>query len=136
MLCIVCVRSRCVAEFMFTAAIVRRASDLLPSCLLECRFSFQCGLLQEQKEYLLQTACWSDVHPGNVLGQPAVVKAFDLAAVPVEEIKAPIRSKFTMLVTRQGPVSGLAAFFDTAFRGSNSHPAETEVCYMICIMMV
>lgn len=84
--------------------------------------------LQEQKEYLLQTACWSDVHPGNVLGQPAVVKSFDLATVPLKEIKAPIRSKFTMLVTRQGPVSGLAAFFDTAFKGSATNPAETEVC--------
>lgn len=67
------------------------------------------------------------MHPGNVLGQPAVVKSFDLAKTPLEEIKAPICSKFTMLVTRQGPVSGLAAFFDTAFKGSEGNPAETEV---------
>lgn len=85
-------------------------------------------MVQEQKEYLLQTACWSDVHPGNVLGQPAVVKSFDLARIPLEDIKAPILSKFTMLVTRQGPVSGLAAFFDTAFKGAEDNPAETEVC--------
>lgn len=69
------------------------------------------------------------MHPGNVLGQPAVVKCFDLARIPLEDVKAPIVSKFTMLVTRQGPVSGLAAFFDTAFKGAEDNPAETEVCF-------
>ena len=33
-----------------------------------------------------------------------------------------------MLVTRQGPVTGLAGFFDTAFKGSKGNPVENEVC--------
>jgi hypothetical protein len=82
---------------------------------------------QEQREYLLHTACWSDVHPGNVLGQTAVIKHMDLVEVSLDEVKAPIISSFSMLVTRQGPVTGLAGFFDTAFKGSTANPVEYEV---------
>ena len=83
---------------------------------------------QEQREYLLHTASWSDVHPGNVLGQTSVIKHMDLCEVGLEEVKAPIASSFSMLVTRQGPVTGLAGFFDTAFKGSKGNPVENEVC--------
>jgi hypothetical protein len=83
---------------------------------------------QEQLEYLLQTACWSDVHPGNLLGQTSVIKPMDLATVSLDEVKAPIKSSFSMLVTRQGPISGLAGFFDTCFKGSQDNPLENEVC--------
>jgi hypothetical protein len=83
---------------------------------------------QEQREYLLHTACWSDVHPGNILGQTSVIKHMDLVKVGLEEVKAPINSSFSMLVTRQGPVTGLAGFFDTAFKGSPGNPVEYEVC--------
>ena len=80
----------------------------------------------EQRDYLLQTATWSDVHPGNLLGQSAVLKEFDLQTISMEEVQAPIRSTFELLVTRPGPIQGLAGFFDATFRGSLQQPAEQE----------
>ena len=82
---------------------------------------------QEERDSLLHTATWSVVDPGNVLGQTAVAKEMDLGDVALEDVKAPVASSFSMEVTHQGPVTGLAGFFDTAFRGSKGNPVETEV---------
>lgn len=80
----------------------------------------------EQRDYLLQTATWSDVHPGNLLGQSAVLKEFDLQTISMDEVQGSIRSSFELLVTRPGPIQGLAGFFDATFRGSLQQPAEQE----------
>jgi hypothetical protein len=81
----------------------------------------------EQREYLHQTASWSDVHPGNLLGKSAVIKEFDLRTISLEEVKGPIRSEFVMHVTRPGLIQGLAGFFDSSFKGSPANPTDQEV---------
>jgi hypothetical protein len=78
----------------------------------------------EQKEYLHQTASWSDVHPGNLLGKTSAIKEFDLRTISLDEVKGPIKASFDMLVTRMGPVQGLLGFFDAWFEGSPENPAE------------
>lgn len=81
----------------------------------------------EQREYCIQTAQWTDVHPGQLLGQATVLKEYDLATVTIEEIVAPMKSEFEMTMARPGPVSGWVGFFDTAFKGSPQNPTQQEV---------
>jgi protein arginine N-methyltransferase 1 len=81
----------------------------------------------EQREYCIQTAQWTDVHPGQLLGQASVLKEYDLKTVTLEEIAAPMHTAFEMSMARPGPVSGWVGFFDTAFKGSPQNPTQTEV---------
>lgn len=81
----------------------------------------------EQQEYCVQTAQWTDVHPGNLLGQSAVLQEYDLATVTIDEIKQPMRAAFKMQVTRPGPIQGFVGYFDTSFKGSIQNPTDVEV---------
>ena len=82
---------------------------------------------QEQHEYLHQTASWSDVHPGNLLGKTAVIKTFDLRTIGLDDVKGAISADFELLVTRTGPIQGLLGFFDSSFEGSPENPTEHKV---------
>jgi type I protein arginine methyltransferase len=112
---------RCLDEWHSFVREVRAYYDVDLACLTK-------DYELEQREYLQQTASWSDVHPGNLLGKTAVIKHFDLSTISLEEVKAPIHSHFELLITRPGPIHGLAGFFDVAFRGSLQEPADQEVC--------
>jgi type I protein arginine methyltransferase len=46
---------------------------------------------KEQREYFCQTAAWTDVHPSQLLGPPAIIASFDLKTVTLEELKAPLK---------------------------------------------
>ena len=69
----------------------------------------------------LQTSQWCDVHPNQVLGQPAIVKELDLNKISVEEIKG-LNEEFNLKVDYPGDASGevqIAGFcgwFDVHFR--------------------
>ena len=67
-----------------------------------CRILSSCRLLtrrtvppqeyrDEQKEYYLSTAAWSDVHPSQLAGPPACIKEYDLLTVTVAELEAPLK---------------------------------------------
>lgn len=45
----------------------------------------------EQKDYYLSTAAWSDVHPSQLAGPPACIKEYDLLTVTVAELEAPLK---------------------------------------------
>lgn len=46
----------------------------------------------EQKDYYLHTSQWTDVHPSQLLGPPAIFKRMDLLNVSVDELKVQLRS--------------------------------------------
>ena len=46
---------------------------------------------REQREYFCQTAAWTDIHPSQLLGPPALIKSYDLKTVTLEELKAPLK---------------------------------------------
>jgi len=58
-----------------------------------------------------------------LVGEPAVIKEYDLKTVTLEELKAPLTSTFRMRWTVEGPVEGFCGWFDTDFRGSVETPA-------------
>ena len=62
------------------------------------------------------------VHPESLVGEPAVVKAYDLKTVTLEELKAPLVSDFRMRLNAEGPVEGFCGWFDTDFHGSEEMP--------------
>jgi protein arginine N-methyltransferase 1 len=111
---------RCLDEWHNFVREIRAYYDVDLACLTK-------DYEAEQREYLQHTATWSDVHPGNLLGKTAVIKHFDLSTITLEEVKAPIRSSFEMLITRPGPIHGFAGFFDVTFQGSHENPADQEV---------
>ena len=79
---------------------------------------------QEQLEYFTRTGQWADVHPESLVGEPAVIKEYDLKTVTLEELKAPLVSDFVMRLNVEGPVEGFCGWFDTDFHGSEETPAE------------
>lgn len=82
---------------------------------------------KEQKEYYSQTAAWTDIHPSQMLGPPALIKSYDLKKVTLEELKEPLKSSLSMAVTETGPADAFAGFFDTQFKGSEENPADFPV---------
>ena len=108
---------RCMGEWGHFVEDVRAFYDVDLACLAPAYEA-------EQREYLQQTAAWSDVHPGNMLGKIAVLKEYDLRTISLEEARGPIKCKFDMLVTRPGPVQGFVGFFDAFFEGSPQCPAD------------
>ena len=46
---------------------------------------------KEQREYYTSTAAWTDIHPSQMMGPPAVIKAYDLKTVTLDELKAPLK---------------------------------------------
>ncbi|KAG7672538.1 hypothetical protein Ndes2526B_g08945 [Nannochloris sp. 'desiccata'] len=82
---------------------------------------------KEQKEYYSQTSAWTDIHPSQMVGPPALIKAYDLKTVTLEELKAPLNANFTMSVTERGSVDAYCGFFDTEFKGSTENPADFPI---------
>ncbi|KAI8105636.1 hypothetical protein M9434_000218 [Picochlorum sp. BPE23] len=82
---------------------------------------------KEQMEYYKSTASWADVHPSQVIGEAALIKSYDLKTVTLEELKAPLKSTFTMKITDHGSIEGFVGYFDTDFRGSPQSPADLPV---------
>ncbi len=82
---------------------------------------------KEQQEYYKRTASWADVHPSQLIGEEALIKSYDLKSVTLEELKAPLQSKFTMKISEPGSVEGFVGYFDTEFKGSDETPAVFPV---------
>lgn len=82
---------------------------------------------KEQQEYYTMTASWADVHPSQVIGEPALIKSYDLKTVTLEELKAPLQSRFTMKIRDHGSLEGFVGYFDTEFKGSLETPAPVPV---------
>ena len=49
---------------------------------------------KEQLDYFSHTAAWTDVHPSQVVGSAAPFKSYDLHAVTLEELKAPLKVRW------------------------------------------
>lgn len=82
---------------------------------------------KEQRQYYSCTSAWTDIHPSQMLGPPALVKAYDLLKVTVEELKAPLTAELTLTLTENGPIEAFAGFFDTQFNGSPENPTDMPV---------
>lgn len=81
----------------------------------------------EQKEYYMQTAQWTDTHPAQMRGPPGLFKMYDLHTLSLDELKAPLVASFKMSVVDPGPIEALCGFFDVWFRGSTQNPTDVEV---------
>ncbi|KAF4367118.1 hypothetical protein CsatB_011517 [Cannabis sativa] len=82
---------------------------------------------EEQKKYYLQTSLWSNLHPNQVIGSPAIIKEIDCLTVSVNdilEVKADVFSSITMEHAR---LCGFGGWFDVHFRGRKEDPAQQEV---------
>lgn len=45
----------------------------------------------EQREYYISTAAWSDVHPSQLVSAPVCIKEYDLLKVTVGQLEAPLK---------------------------------------------
>ncbi|KAL4445413.1 hypothetical protein ABPG77_011238 [Micractinium sp. CCAP 211/92] len=82
---------------------------------------------KEQLDYFSYTAAWTDIHPSQVVGSAACFKSYDLHTVTLEELKAPLKARFSLNVLEDGPVDAFCGWFDTQFKGSSENPVTTEV---------
>ena len=71
-----------------------RARRLESSLSLIC----ECG----QSDYYTATAAWSDVHPSQLAGPGACFKEYDLLTVTLDELKAPLQARRSLLSSPVG----------------------------------
>lgn len=81
----------------------------------------------EQKDYYLSTAQWTDVHPSQIRGPAAAFKKYDLHKLTLEELQGPLVEEFTLLLNDGGPIDGFCGYFDVLFKGSQESPADLDV---------
>ncbi|EFJ04382.1 hypothetical protein SELMODRAFT_267887 [Selaginella moellendorffii] len=81
---------------------------------------------EEQKKYYLQTSLWSNLYPGQVIGDPVVVKEIDCSNATLQDIAA-VKSRFSFTLSGSDRLCGFAGWFDVHFRGNASNPADKEV---------
>lgn len=82
---------------------------------------------EEQMKYYLQTSLWSNLHPNQVIGSPAIVKEIDCLTASVNdilEVRADVLSSITLENTR---LCGFGGWFDVHFRGRREDPAQQEI---------
>jgi hypothetical protein len=75
----------------------------------------------------INNSAWTDIHPSQLLGPPAVFKKYDLLKVTVDELQAGISERFEMAVAADGPVDAFTGWFDVQFKGSPENPADADV---------
>jgi DNA primase large subunit len=64
----------------------------------------------------LQSSIWNNLHPNQVLGQPAVIKEMDCLTATIEEIRE-VRAQVSLPINRDRTrVAALAGWFDVHFR--------------------
>ncbi|PKA64559.1 Protein arginine N-methyltransferase PRMT10 [Apostasia shenzhenica] len=82
---------------------------------------------EEHEKYYLKTSLWSNLHPNQIVGTPAVIKEIDCLSATVDEIRS-VASKFSLPITiDRTRISAFAGWFDVHFRGSMQEPAKTVV---------
>uniref|UniRef100_A0ACD6A500 Uncharacterized protein n=1 Tax=Avena sativa TaxID=4498 RepID=A0ACD6A500_AVESA len=81
----------------------------------------------EHEKFYLKSSIWNNLHPNQVIGQPAVIKEMDCLTATVEEIRE-VRAHASLPINRDRTrVAALAGWFDVHFRGSQQNPAAEEV---------
>jgi protein arginine N-methyltransferase 1 len=81
----------------------------------------------------MQTSQWCDIPPDQILGQPAMLKSFDLNTCTLDDIKV-LNESFALKIDKQGgsepgepsskdvQVAGFCGWFDVHFRVSTTAP--------------
>jgi protein arginine N-methyltransferase 1 len=81
-----------------------------------CFMGLSCSLKCPYDCILLQSSIWNNLHPNQVIGQPAVLKEIDCLTATVDEIRE-VRSQVTLPISTDGArLSALAGWFDVHFR--------------------
>ncbi|XP_047060023.1 protein arginine N-methyltransferase PRMT10 [Lolium rigidum] len=81
----------------------------------------------EHEKFYLKSSIWNNLHPNQVIGQPAIIKEMDCLTATIEEIRE-VRAQVSLPINRDRTrVAALAGWFDVHFRGSKQNPAAEEV---------
>eukprot|EP00971_Amphidinium_carterae_P292827 5813607-Amphidinium_carterae.1 len=79
--------------------------------------------VKEQRKYYLQTSCFANLVPKQLLGQAKPIMHIDLLKVTIDELKHPKEAlQCSLRLTRDGVIEGFCGYFDVAFRGSPDSP--------------
>ncbi|XP_051113740.1 protein arginine N-methyltransferase PRMT10 [Andrographis paniculata] len=81
----------------------------------------------EQRKYYLQTSAWSNLHPKQIIGTPAIIKEIDCLTVNVDDIRTISTSISSSISEENLRFCGFAGWFDVHFRGSDQNPVQKEV---------
>lgn len=81
----------------------------------------------EQRKYYLETACFANLLPKQVVGNGRPILSLDLHTLTVEDLTHPAPQTCSVRIDKAGPVEGFTGYFDTWFRGSKENPVEEEV---------
>ncbi|KAJ6852561.1 protein arginine N-methyltransferase PRMT10 [Iris pallida] len=82
---------------------------------------------EENQKYYLKTSFWSNLHPNQIVGTPAIIKEIDCLTATIDEIRD-VTANFSLgLNVDRTMLSGVAGWFDVHFRGSMQNPAIHEI---------
>lgn len=81
---------------------------------------------EENYEYYLNQAYYKNLHSEQILAENCSTTSLDLSTITTEDVRA-LKEKFSMEVTEEGVLTGLACWFVVYFQGSLAAPTQREV---------
>jgi protein arginine N-methyltransferase 1 len=82
---------------------------------------------KEQKDYFVYSSLWTELRTEHVIGQPAVVKRFNLNTCTLKDSLGVDPTKYDITVPFPIRISGFAGWFTVDFAGSTGSPATKRV---------
>jgi type I protein arginine methyltransferase len=83
--------------------------------------------IQEQSEFHIYSSLWTELSSEHVIGQPVIVKRFDLNTCTIEEVQGVDSTPYSVNVPFPIRVSGFAGWFTVDFAGSVGTPAQKRI---------
>ena len=83
--------------------------------------------IREQSEFHIYSSLWTELKPDNVIGQPVIVKRFDLNTCTIDDVQGVDQTLYSINIPFPIRVSGFAGWFSVDFAGSVGTPAEKRV---------
>ncbi len=82
---------------------------------------------KEQKDYFIYSSLWTELRPEHLIGEPKILKRFDLNTCTLEDVEMVHTVPFDITVPFPVQISGFAGWFTVDFAGSEGLPVKRRV---------
>ncbi|CAM9122795.1 unnamed protein product [Pylaiella littoralis] len=82
---------------------------------------------EEQRGYYILSSFWAELGKDQVLGEPAVVRTFDMHTCTLEDVQGVEETDVSITIEEDARVSGFAGWFTADFHGTEANPCPCPV---------
>eukprot|EP00903_Cladosiphon_okamuranus_P012619 g11806.t1 len=82
---------------------------------------------EEQRNYYILSSFWAELDKDQVLGEPAVVRTFDMHTCTLEDVQGVDETNVSITLEEDARVSGFAGWFTADFHGTETNPCPCKI---------